>query len=343
MSESSFPKTVNFALQGGGSHGAFTWGVMDRLLEDGRLKIEGVSGTSAGAINGALLVHGYAKGGPTVARETLNAFWERLGSMTPGMPHRTLIGRAIDSLKISTSPGTITGDILKRMFSLQRPHEHYVNPLRGLLEDILDIEAMRAYEPIKFFAAATSVEQGRIRIFSRDEITVDALLASGCLPYVFPAVEIAGKPYWDGAFVGNPALFPLIEQCESRDIIIIQITPFARPGTPRNPADIFSRMNEITFNAPFMSDLKAIALAKGLIESENLKNGIAARFRDLKVHIIAADDEMRSYGAASKFKSDIVFLRELKELGRRTAAIWLQKNISVIGIRSTVDFTIGVF
>ncbi len=159
-------KNITLALQGGGSHGAFTWGVLDRLLEEDGLMIEGVSGTSAGAMNGALLVHGFAKGGAGAARRTLDSFWERLGSMSPGMPQRTFMGRVLGGLKISTSPGTTTGEILQRMFSLQRPHAHYVNPLRGLFEETVDIGAIRAYEPMKLFVAATDVESGRAGFFA---------------------------------------------------------------------------------------------------------------------------------------------------------------------------------
>lgn len=332
-------KNITLALQGGGSHGAFTWGVLDRLLEEDGLTIEGVSGTSAGAMNGALLVHGFAKGGAGAARRTLDSFWERLGSMSPGMSQRTFMGRVLGGLKISASPGTMTGEILQRMFSLQRPHAHYVNPLRGLLEETIDIGAIRAYEPMKLFVAATDVERGRARVFSRPDLTIDALMASACLPYVFPAVEIGGKPYWDGAFTGNPSLFPLIENGESPDIVIVLVTPLSRPGTPRTPPDIFSRMNDITFNAPFINELRAIALAKSLVADNLLKNGRKKRFAELNVHVIEAESEMRTYGSASKFKSNGAFLQELKNLGRRTAEAWLRKNYDAIGQRSTVSLS----
>jgi len=333
-------KTINLALQGGGSHGAFTWGVLDRLLEDDkRLKIEGLSGASAGAMNAAVLLQGYAKGGADGARRALDQFWVRVSTLgREGMPPSPPIEQMLSSLNIDMPPMSDVFKVVQQMVSPYRVNPLNINPLRELLEEILDIKALRACTAIKLFVTATNVETGRPRVFSREEISIDALMASACLPFTYQAVEIDGVPYWDGGFTGNPSLFPLIEQGESSDLVVVRINPLRRPGTPEMAADILSRMNEIGFSAPLMNELRALALVQELFKDVSVKrNEKAAPFKNARMHMIAAEEEMRPLGAASKTNADIDFLLRLKILGRKTADAWLARNWDAIGKRSSVD------
>ncbi len=332
-------KGVNLALQGGGSHGAFTWGVLDRLLEeDNRLRIEGISGTSAGAMNAAVLLNGYATGGADGAREMLERFWtgvSALGSF--GLPHRSVVDQMLGNWNTDNSPATMMTDMMQRMMSPYQTNLFNLNPLRDLLEDILDIEAIRAFPAIKLFVSATNVETGRIRVFRREEVSLDVLMASACLPLAFQAVPVDGVPYWDGGYVGNPAVFPLIYHCTTPDVVLVQINPMVRSGTPDSPMEIINRINEISFNSSLMSEMRAIAFVQKLIEEDQLKNEEAARLKHMFIHVIAAEDEMRALGSASKINTDMDFLLHLKDLGRRTAEAWLTANWDALGQRSSIN------
>jgi NTE family protein len=331
-------KTLNLALQGGGSHGAFTWGVLDRFLDEDRLTIEGISGTSAGAMNGAALLQGHCKGGNKGAKDSLEKFWRGVGELAAfGLPQRGALDQLLGNWNIDFSPGALMTDTLQRMFSPYQTNPLNFNPLRELLDTMIDIESIRACAAIKLFICATDVETGRARIFTREELTVDALLASGCLPLTFQAVEIGGKPYWDGGYVGNPAIFPLIYGCDSPDVAVVQINPLFRSGTPETPAEIVNRLNEISFNAALIGEIRAIAFVQRLIEEDHLKNEEAARLKRMNMHVIGAEEEMRKLGAASKLNAGMDFLLHLKEIGRKAADEWLKKNWDSIGVESSVD------
>ncbi|HWK47444.1 MAG TPA: patatin-like phospholipase family protein [Stellaceae bacterium] len=331
-------KTINLALQGGGAHGAFTWGVLDRLLEDDRLIIEGISGTSAGAMNAAALAQGYMVGGAAGARAALDKFWMRLsefsvfGPVQPG-----LIDRLMGNFNLDTSPSYLMFDAVQRMFSPYQLNPLNWDPLRTILEEEIDIEAIRKNSHIKLFVSATNVRTGKIRVFENPEISIDTLLASACLPLVFQAIEIDGDPYWDGGYMGNPALFPLIYGCKSPDLLLVEINPIERDGVPKTTTEILNRLNEITFNSSLMREMRAIAFVQKLIEDNALTGPGSSQMKKMHIHMITAEKVVSDLGASSKMNADLRFLTYLKEFGRESAGRWLDENFSHIGHKSTVD------
>jgi NTE family protein len=338
MPASPASKTINLALQGGGSHGAFTWGVLDRLLEDEDLAIEGISGTSAGALNGAALLQGHCTGGNKGARAALDAFWQGIGNIVAcAMPQRTLLDQMLGNWNLDASPFGMMIDAWQRMFSPYQTNPFNFNPLRDLLAKMLDIEAIRAAKAIKLFVCATNVETGQARIFKREELTLDMLMASACLPFTFQAVAIDKVPYWDGGYVGNPPIFPLIYECESPDVVLVQINPLKRPGTPDTPAEIVDRLNEISFNAALIGEMRAIAFVQRLVDEDHLKGAEAARLKRMNMHMIGAEEVMRKLGAASKLNAGMDFLQHLKGIGRTAADQWLKQNRDTIGQGSSID------
>lgn len=332
-------KKINLALQGGGSHGAFTWGVLDRLLEeDDELKIEGISGTSAGAMNAVMLLQGYETGGAEGARKALSTFWHGIGELSEFIsPQRSWVDQVMGNWNIDSSLSNMMMDMWQRMFSPYQFNPMNYNPLRDILEKMVDVETIRRSESIKIFVCATNVETGKPRIFECQEFTLDALLASSCLPFTFQAVHVEKTPYWDGGYVGNPSIFPLIYQCKTPDIVLIQINPLNRPGTPQTPAEIINRLNEISFNASLIGEMRAIAFVQYLVEQDHLKGEEAARLKKINMHVVCAEKAMNEFGAASKTNSHTDFLLHLKELGRRTADTWLKDNWNAIGQRSSID------
>lgn len=330
-------RAVNLALQGGGTHGAFTWGVLDRLLEDERLVIDGISGTSAGAINAAVLAQGYIKGGAAGAREELDRFWRRLSEIGLLSPvHRGWYERAMGTWNLDDSPSAVFVDQLSRLISPYQLNPLNLSPLRDLLQGMLDWKALCGPDSIKLFITATNVRTGKARIFAREELSLDALLASACLPQIFQAVMIDGDPYWDGGYMGNPSIWPLVYWCQSRDVVIVQVNPLTRDGVPRTAAEITNRLNEITFNGSLMREMRAIAFAVRLVESE-ARGPEIDRLKHMLVHMIEDEPEMEKLGVASKLNTDLDFLLHLKGLGRRTAERWLDQNFSALGQRSTLD------
>ena len=332
------PKTLNLALQGGGSHGAFTWGVLDRLLEEDQLTIEGISGTSAGAMNAAALLQGHCVGGNKGARDALDTFWNGVGELSDfGLPQRSVLDQMLGNWNIDNSPGAMMADAWQRLFSPYQTNPLNINPLRDLLEKMIDIKAIRACNAIKIFVCATNVETGHPRIFTRDELSIDALMASGCLPFTFQAVNIDGAPYWDGGYVGNPAIFPLIYNCVSPDVAVVQINPLIRPGTPDTPTEIVNRLNEISFNSALIGEMRAVAFVQHLVDEDHLKSAEAARLKSMNIHVIGAEDEMRKLGAASKLNASMDFLLHVKGIGRAATDAWLTQNWQSIGQQSTID------
>ncbi len=340
MPKSLQVKTINLALQGGGSHGAFTWGVLDRLLEENKqLQIEGISGTSAGAMNGAALLQGYCMNGAQGARDALDNFWTSIGDMNSfDLPQRTMINQMLGNWwQTDFNPAALMLDAMQHMFSPYQMNPFNFNPLRTLLNKMLDINAIRSCGSVKLFVCATNVETGRVRVFDQKDISIDALLASGCLPFTFQAVKIDDVPYWDGGYVGNPSLFPLIYGCDSPDIAVVQINPLIRKGIPETPSEIINRVNEISFNASLISEMRAIAFVQHLIDEDHLKNEEAARLKRMNIHEINAEDKLRVLGAASKMNCSMDFLLSLKEIGRATAEQWMKENWDAIGDHSSID------
>jgi NTE family protein len=328
-------KAVNLALQGGGAHGAFSWGVIDYLLEDGRVDFEGVSATSAGSLNAVMLAQGLAQGGRDGARAALETFWQAIAEAARFNPLRMPAWSALfGDVPLEYSPFYWAFETVTRTFSPYQLNPVNFNPLREVLEAQVDFAALQRARGIKLFLCATNVETGRIRIFERSETSLDAVLASACLPQLFQAVEIDGQHYWDGGYLGNPAIFPLIYHCDSADVIIVHVNPIERPGVPHTAPEIANRINEISFNSSLMREMRAISFVTRLIETGKLKGD---EMKLLRVHSVRADKLMSGFGVASKVDPEWRFLCQLRDAGRAEAAAWLERHFRDIGVRSSVD------
>ena len=311
------PVLIDLALQGGGSHGAFTWGVLERLLEEPWLRIAGISGTSAGAMNAAVLADGWTEGGGEGARAALEKFWQRVSHAAAfSLLQRSPLDRFMGRWTLDTSPGYVLLDLMSRVLSPYALNPLDFNPLRGILAESVDCDRL-AHSPIKLFITATSVRTGRGRIFRNAEITADVLLASACLPTMFRAVEIDGEAYWDGGFTGNPTITPLIRETDAHDSILVQINPRERPDTPRNAADILNRLNEISFNSPLMKELRMIALLRQVADPGT---GEGARWAQMRTHRIMTD-MLAQFGASSKLNAEWEFIAMLRAEGRRAGTL----------------------
>ena len=331
----SSPKAINLALQGGGAHGAFTWGVLDRLLEDGRLVIDGISATSAGAMNAAVVTQGLLEGGPATARRDLEQFWRRVSLMAAASPlQQSWFDRLFGGYGLEFSPSYQLFDFMTRVLSPYQFNPSDINPLRELLVDSIDFERLRVGGGIRLFVAATNVRTGKIKVFESRELSANALLASACLPLMFRAVEIDGQHYWDGGYMGNPAIFPLIYNCESRDVVIVHINPIERDELPTNARDILNRMDEISFNSSLMRELRAIQFVTDLIDKDRVKDG---QLKRMLIHSIEAEAFMSGLGVSSKLNPDWDFLTHLRDVGRVRADQWLALNYDRLGRESTVD------
>jgi NTE family protein len=328
-------KSINLALQGGGAHGAFTWGVLDRLLEDGRVRIEGISGTSAGAMNAVIVADGLMTGGEDGARAELERFWKAVSEAGRLSPiQRGPIDVFMGNWSLDNSPSYVFFDLLHRVASPYDVNPFNFNPLQKILDDVVDFERVRSCDEVKVFVSATNVETGRVEVFDRHELTCDMVMASACLPFMFQAVEIKGVPYWDGGYMGNPVIFPFYRTCQSDDIVIVQINPVERKGTPRSAREILNRVNEITFNASLLKELRAIDFVQRLLDGGKLESD---HYRRLHLHIIEAQDRIQPLGASSKLNAEWHFLHHLFEVGRETADQWIEASYPHLGERSTVD------
>lgn len=327
-------RKISLALQGGGSHGAFTWGVLDRLIEESSLKIKAITATSAGAMNAAAFTAGYATGGVDGAKENLETFW-RVTSQK---------GAAFSAFSMSNSPLAFLpfGPFHAAMAftSIASPYEFNpfdLNPLRDALDEAIDFDAVRA-SPIKLFLSATNVETGRVKVFKGHEITRDAVLASACLPQTFKAVEIDGNAYWDGGYLGNPSLFPLIYNKAPRDVLLILLNPISRLGIPKRVPEILDRLNEISFNASLIGELRAIAFVQKLIDEGMLVESKAKDYRRLNVHAIRGGQVLRDLSMQSKYDTSWSFLTDLRDQGRAAAEDWLNTCADKLGTgTSAVD------
>ncbi|HMF24041.1 MAG TPA: patatin-like phospholipase family protein [Pseudolabrys sp.] len=330
------PILVDFALQGGGSHGAFTWGVLDRLLEEPWLQVAGISGTSAGAMNAAVLADGWTEGGREGARAALDAYWKRVSRAAVFSPlQRTPYDRLTGRWTLDWSPAFIAMDLMTRIFSPYDLNPHSFNPLRDILADSIDF-ARLARSPIKLFITATNVRTGRGRIFRNSEITADVLLASACLPTMFQAIEIDSEPYWDGGFAGNPTITPLVRETDAHDSLLVQINPRERPNTPRSAPEIINRLNEISFNSPLMKELRMIALLR---EVADPGKGEGFRWANMRTHRIMTE-MMVDLGYSSKLNAEWEFLAMLRAEGRRAGSEFLDKHADDLGHRSTADIDV---
>lgn len=324
-------KPVNLALQGGGSHGALTWGVLDRLLEDERLNIRELSGTSAGAMNAVVFADGYATGGPAGARAALAAFWKAVSDAARFSPaQRGWLDRISGRYSLDRSPGYLWMESLGRLFSPYDLNPFDLNPLRDLLAGTVDFDRVNSPDGVRVHVTATNVRTGLPRVFATGELSVEAVLASACLPQMYKAVEIGGEAYWDGGFSANPALFPLVMNDVSPDVVIVQINPFVRPALPRTARDIINRMNEISFNTSLVKELRSLALAQraGLASDE-----AGSPF----IHLIHVDEEVQDLSASSKLNAEWSYLRLLFDRGRRWADVWLRDHFERVGVASTLD------
>ncbi len=327
---------IDLALQGGGSHGAFTWGVLDRLLEEPWLRIEAISGTSAGAMNAAVLADGWTCGGAEGAKAALDAYWRRVSRAAAFSPlQRSPLDRLLGRWSLDSSPAYVAFDLMTRVFSPYHLNPADYNPLRAILAESIDFERL-ANSAVKLFITATSVRTGRGRIFRNAEISADVLLASACLPTMFQAIEIDGEHYWDGGYAGNPTITPLVRESDAHDTILVQINPRERAEIPRSANDVLNRLNEISFNSPLMKELRMIALLRQVADPGH---GEGARWAGMRTHRIWTD-ALAEFGASSKLNAEWEFISLLKDVGRRSADGFLQAHADDLGKRSTADIDI---
>lgn len=314
------PRALTLALQGGGAHGAFSWGVLDRLLEESWIEIEGLSGASAGALNAAALAAGWQADGRDGARKTLERLWRRVSGLADFGPPRM----AAPALQMMT-----------RMFSPYQLNPLNVNPLRDMLEDIIDFEALKEPEAPRLFISATELKQGRAVVFENDDMCVDVLMASACLPHLYKAVEIGDAHYWDGGFMANPTIFPLVFNCDARDVMIVQIDSMTADDVPRSARQIDSRRSQIMFNAPLMRELEALGYMGRMAGRRGC--GLSDQVKGLNLHLLEGGAAMRALDGTSKNRADWSFISELKEIGRAAATTWLTAHGEALGERSTLE------
>lgn len=330
-------KRIKLALQGGGALGAFTWGALDRLLEDDRVEIAAISGASAGAMNAVVLADGYAEGGAEGARAALRKFWEGVAEAGRASPYRRT---PLMALMSAFAPGWSAAysawtDAVTSMVSPYNSNPLNINPLKELVAELVNFERVRGCAQIRLFISATDVETGRIALFENAALTPDHVMASACLPTLFQAVEIGGRRYWDGGYVGNPALFPLFEG-DPQDIVLVRLIPLSRPEPPTQAREIVARLNEITFNASLMRELHAIAFVGRLLDEGRLES---PRYKKILMHEIADDAALSHFGAGADLNADWSFFQELFALGRAGAETWLKAHWRAVGQRSSVDIS----
>jgi len=326
-------KLVNLALQGVGSHGAVTWGVLDRLLEEERLALDGISATSAGAVNAVVLAYGLSVGGREGAKTALSRYWRRMSAMASASIFQpSLLDKMSGKFGLDHSPGYLFVDMLSQFFSPYLLNPLNYNPLKNLLDEVVDFERLRRHPVVKLFLCATNVRSGKVTIFGSEELRSDHVLASSCQPLMMHAVEINGEHFWDGGFMGNPAIFPVIYGCEARDIILIHLTPTERPENPTTSRAILSRMQEVAFNSSLMREMRVVAFVTKLIDDGNIAGG-----KRILIHSIDGEDVIGPLSNSSKMNSDWDFLLHLHKIGRERADQWLKSNFNRVGVETTVD------
>jgi len=334
----STKKLINLGLQGGGAHGAFAWGVLDKLLEDGRIEFDGICACSAGTLNACALAYGLHLGGNDSARETLHNLWHHV--YQSGMQFNPMPTTPWDPLFTTGLEESISYfwfESMTRAFSPYQLNPFDINPLKTILEDTIDFDAIRACSEVNLFISATHVSSGKVKVFENSSLDIDVALASACLPFLFKAVEIQGEHYWDGGYMGNPSLFPLFYKNDTRDIMIVHINPIERQALPKDASDIMNRVNEITFNSSLIKDMRSIAFVKKLLDNDMLKEEYRSQFKDIILHSIRADEALSDMSVASKFDTKWDSLTTLRDRGRATMGQWLEQHFDDVGTRDTVD------
>jgi NTE family protein len=332
-------KKINLGLQGGGAHGAFAWGALDKILEDGRIEFDGVSATSAGAMNAGVLAYGYATGGREGARKALESFWRRISEAGKkfSVTEITPLDHLYTKMGIIDTPSFSAFETVSGALSPYQFNPTNFNPLHDVLAETIDFNVLKKQDKIKLRICATNVNTGKVRVFKNEEMCIEALLASGCLPFLFQTVSIGDENFWDGGYMGNPALFPLIYDTNTSDILIVHINPIHREEVPKTAGGIRNRVNEISFNSSLMREMRSIAFITDLIDKGWIKEEHKDKLKRVYIHSVRADDVMHDLGVASKLNSDWDFLLKLKELGREKAAKWLKDNFDKIGKQTTID------
>ena len=326
-------KMINLALQGGGSHGAFTWGVLDRLLEDERIAFDGITATSAGGVNAVLLADGLAAGGREGARQIMLKFWKKMSDTTSAsIIAPSFLDKLNPNFGLENSPGYVMVDIISRFMSPYQLNPMDANPMRDLLDEVVNFERVRQQRVVKLFLSATNVRTGKVAVFPNKEITAEHVLASACLPFMMRAPVIDGEAYWDGGFMGNPAIFPVIYGCDSADVLLVHLTPTERVELPTNSRAILNRMQEISFNSSLMREMRAVAFVTQMIDDGKLTGG-----KRMFIHLIEAEDIIRELSGSSKMNAEWRFLMHLFEIGRDRADKWIAANYDRIGAETTVD------
>lgn len=328
-------KRINVALQGGGAHGAFSWGVLERLLEDERIEFEAVSGTSAGAMNAVVMAEGLVEGGRARAKAQLGEFWKAVSDalMQTQLPHNPWAG-FFPSWTNEMNPALA---VFQAMASTASPYQFNpldYNPLRDIVESEVDFDRVHQCQSMKLFIAATNVSTGEVEVFTGERVTLDSVMASACLPTLYKAVEIDGVPYWDGGYVANPVLTPFLTECEAQDLLIVQVNPRRRVGTPYTSHDILDRLNEITFNASLVREIGAIQFVNWHLRNGGLRH---SGYREVFLHRIGGGANAEGWTAASKLDGSWDFLTHLRDQGRAEAETWLVKHFDDIGVRDTMD------
>ena len=326
-------KVVNLALQRVGSHGAFIWGVLDRLLEEERLALDGITSTSAGAVNAVVLAYGLAAGGREGAKTALSLYWRRMSAMASASVFQpSFYDKIYGKFGLDHSPGFLLVDMLSQLFSPYLLNPLNYNPLKNLLDEVVDFELLRRQPAVKLFLCATNVRSGKMKIFGSEELRSDHVLASSCQPLMMQAVEIDGEHYWDGGFMGNPAIFPVIYACQARDIILVHLTPTERRENPTTTRAILTRMQEVTFNSSLMREMRVVAFVTKLIDDGKMVGG-----KRVLIHSIEGEDVIGGLSNSSKMNADLDFLLHLHKIGRESADGWLKSNFDRLGVETTID------
>lgn len=332
-------KPISLALQGGGAHGAFEWGVLDRLLEDGRVEIRAITGASAGASNAVAFAQGMIDGGAEGARKGLDSLWRAInqGGGRNIFGDDQIWGQVAAPEWLKATPAWRMAESFATSLSPYEFNPFNLNPLHDLLEAQINFKAIRERSPVRLYVSATAVRTSESRIFRTEELTARHIMASSCLPHLFQAVEIDGEPYWDGGYLANPALWPLFYDDTPPDILIVNLNPFVRKETPKTPAQIVDRLNEISFNASLVAELRAVAFVRKLIEDGMLTEPAKGRYRHMLIHAIGADRWLDDLSMESKFDTEWSFLTGLKERGRKAADAWLKDHLADIGVKSSAS------
>lgn len=337
-------RVVNLALQGGGAHGAFTWGVLDRLLEDEQLEIEAITSTGAGSMNAAIVVFGLLEGGRDMAKALLEEFWKKVSALTSFTPKQpgffspvqqpNFFDRILGTQDMGLSAGFMAFDFFTKMFSPYQYNMLDINPVRDILAQMVDFDVIADNTERQLFVNATNVRTGKPRVFKTEELTLDKVMASACMPFLFKAVEVDGQQYWDGGYSGNPALFPLFYHSESRDIIIVQATALNKDEAPTTASDILDRANEISFNTNLMHEVRAIEFVNRMLDQHRLDD---KRYCYIRLHRIHAEDLLNDFGGASKLNADWDFLNHVRSIGYQAADDWLDMHRGKLGKSSSID------